>query len=373
VHSASATASLIPIEQRRTVWDVASEVASLPDGKPEPPARRLHIPELDGATSHWQLALDAAQRALSAAGGSLPPSELAQRGRSLAHERQETARMLARLAQLTGVRPLPWLSSVPMSTNMLGLPAGVHACLFDLDGVLTDSAALHAWAWGEVFDEFLMRLSERVGWHYIPFDRVADYRAYIDGRPRLDGVHAFLNSRGIRVPEGRLGDSAPAETARGIAKRKGEVLARGLLERGVIALTGARRYLEAVGHAGLARAAVSASTSMSPMLELAGLATLLEDSVDAEDMRAEGLRARPAPDLLLAACRHLGVRPEEAVTFTHSGAGVAAGHAAGLTVIGVGDGTERELLESDGADRTVSSLSALLDTPLLGTPSQGRP
>jgi beta-phosphoglucomutase-like phosphatase (HAD superfamily) len=282
------------------------------------------------------------------------------------------ATMLARLAQVTGVRPFPWLSSVPMSTNMLGLPAGVRACLFDLDGVLTDSAALHAWAWGEVFDEFLVRLTERAGWHYIPFDRVADYRAYIDGRPRLDGVRAFLESRGIQVREGRLGDSPQAETALGIARRKGDVLARGLRERGVIALAGARRYLEAAGHAGLGRAAVSASTSMSPMLELAGLATLLEDSVDAEDMQAEGLSARPAPDLLLAACRHLGVRPEEAVTFTHSGAGVAAGHAAGLTVIGVGDPAERELLESVGAERVVASLSALLDAKLSAIASDGR-
>lgn len=280
--------------------------------------------------------------------------------------------MLARLAQVTGVRPVPWLSSVPMSTNMLGLPAGVHTCLFDLEGVLTDSAALHAWAWGEVFDEFLMRLSERAGWHYIPFDRVADYRAYIDGRPRLDGVHTFLNSRGIRIPEGRVGDAAHEETALGIARRKGEVLARGLRERGVIALTGARRYLEAAGHAGLSRAAVSASTSMSPMLELAGLGTLLEGVVGAEVMRAEELRARPAPDLLLAACRHLGVRPEEAATFTHSAAGIAAGRAAGLTVIGVGDGTDRELLESAGAERVVASLSALLDAKLLAIASNGR-
>jgi len=272
--------------------------------------------------------------------------------------------MLVRLARETGVRPLPWLSPVPVTAGMLGLRPTVRACLFDLDGVLTDSAALHAWAWGEVFDELLMRLSERAGWHYIPFDRHADYHAFIEGRPRLEGVHAFLQSRGIRVPEGRLNDPAQAETALGIARRKGEVLARGLRERGVSALEGARRYLEAAGHAGLARGAVSASTSMSPMLELAGLATLLEDSVDAEVMRAEGLRARPAPDLLLTACDRLGVRPEETVTFTHTGAGIAAGHLAGLEVVGVGAGTEGKLLRSAGGERIVSSLRELLDPEL---------
>ncbi|MGZ4417671.1 MAG: hypothetical protein ACXVRV_05805, partial [Gaiellaceae bacterium] len=111
--------------------------------------------ELDTAGSHWQLALDRAQRALSAAGGLLPAPELERRQRELARERQETAKALRRLANVTGVRPVPWLSPVPVTTKMLGLPATTRACLFDLDGVLTDSAVLHAWAWGEVFDEFL--------------------------------------------------------------------------------------------------------------------------------------------------------------------------------------------------------------------------
>ena len=129
-----------------------------------------------------------------------------------------------------------------------------------------------------------------------------------------------------------------ADTACSLARRKGEALAGRLRQHGVTALGGARRYLEAAGRAGLKRAVVSASASTLPMLELAGLATLVEDRVDADVIRAEGLRARPAPDLLLAACRRLGVQPEETVTLTHSAAGVAAGHAAGLTVIGVGEG-----------------------------------
>ena len=323
--------------------------------------------ELDTISAQWQLALDAAQRALGAADGTLPAPDLAQRRRELVGERHETEMLLARLAQITGVAPMPWLSAVPVSSKMLGLPVTVSACLFDLDGVLTDSAVLHAWAWSEVFDEFLLRLNEKTGWHFIPFDRDADYRAYIDGRPRLEGVHAFLGSRGIRLPEGRLDDPAQADTAHGLAKRKGEVLARGLRQRGVTALDGARRYLEAAGHAGLGRAVVSASASTLPMLELAGLATLVEERVDAEVIRAEGLRSRPAPDLLLVACRRLGVSPDEAVTFTHSAAGVAAGFAAGVSVIGVGADPQGEVLQGFGAERVVPSLGALLDPRLSGS------
>jgi HAD superfamily hydrolase (TIGR01509 family) len=320
--------------------------------------------ELDSISSRWQVALDAAQRALEAAAGSLPPSDLGQRRRELVRERQQTAEMLARLARSTGVRSVPWLAPVPVSTKMLGLPGTVTACLFDLDGVLTDSAALHASAWGEVFDELLSRLSEKTRRPFVPFDPNADYRAYLDGRPRIEGVHAFLASRGIGLPEGRFVDPAGVDTAWGLANRKGDAVARGLRRRGVTALPGARRYLEAAGHAGIKRAVVSASTSTLPMLELAGLATLIEQHVDADVIRAEGLRSRPAPDPLLAACRRLDARPEEAVTFTNSPAGVAAGNAAGLHVVGVGDGAQRELLQGFGAEQVVPALHVLLDPAL---------
>jgi beta-phosphoglucomutase-like phosphatase (HAD superfamily) len=319
--------------------------------------------ELEKLTSHWQLALDAAERALGAAGGSVPATSLARRRRQLKEERQQTATTLAQLAQVAGVRPAPWLSPVPVTRKMLGLPAAIEACLFDLDGVLTDSGVLHAWAWGEIFDDFLLRLTEKTGWQFIPFDRGADYRAYIDGRPRLEGVHAFLDSRGIRLPEGRLDDPAEADTAYGLAKRKGEALARGLSRRGVTALPGVRRYLEAAGRAGLQRAVVSASASTLPMLELAALASLVDERVDADVIRLEGLRSRPAPDLLLIACRRLAVRPEDAVTLTHSAAGVAAGLATGLAVIGIG-GVQAELLRGFGAERVVPSLGALVDPRL---------
>jgi beta-phosphoglucomutase-like phosphatase (HAD superfamily) len=347
---------------RRTRGRVAPRRQPPPAATPQPPVR----PSLDALASGWQRALDADERALSAAAGSLSDGYLKQRRRELAQERRQTAELLVHVAQAKGVRPVPWLSPVPVTKGLLGLPTTVTACLFDLDGVLTNSALLHAAAWAKVLDEFLLQLAARTGWQFIPFDRDADYRNYIDGRSRLEGIHSFLESRGIRLAEGRPDDPAHAETAYALARRKGEMLARGLEQRGVTALPGARRYLEAAGHAGLKRAVVSASASTAPMLELAALSTLVDAFVDADVIRTEGVHTPPAPDLLLAACRRLEVRPEDAVTFTHSPAGVVAGVTAGLTVIGVGARPqEEELLSGFGAERTIRSLGVLLDRALV--------
>jgi HAD superfamily hydrolase (TIGR01509 family) len=310
--------------------------------------------DLDAVASRWQCALDAAERALLAARRSLPAADVEQRRRRLAAERLDAARELMCLGRAVGSKTVPWLSPVPVAPRMLGLPEGVRACVFDLDGVLTDSAVLHAAAWAEVFDDFLLRLSDRTGRYFVPFDPVADYRAFIDGRPRLEGIHTFLESRGIHSPEG----------ASWLARAKGEALARAMHRRHATAVAGTRRYLEAAGRAGLGRAVVCGSTTASAMLEQAGLATLVDACVDADTMRREGLRSRPAPDVLLAACRLLDVTPSDAVTFTHSPDGVAAGHAAGIAVVGVGDDAVAELLHGYGADPVVGSLRALLDRRL---------
>jgi len=322
--------------------------------------------ELDTVADEWQLALDGAAEALDAADRAYSDEERGRLLRGLAQERANTAMLLERLALSTGVHHVPWLSSVPIRPCLLGLGEDVRACVFDLDGVLTDSDLLHAAVWAEVFDDFLLRRAQKTEWQFIPFDRDRDYRAYIDGRPRLEGIHHFLRSRGIRLPEGRPEDSAGTETAYGLARHKSEALARGMHRRGVNAVPGARRYLEAVGRAGLGRAVVSGSMTVLPMLELAGLDTLVEVRVDAEQIKAEHLRSRPAPDLLLAACRRLGVSPGEAVTFAHNADGVAAGHAAGLAVVCVGvDEPARDRLLGFGADRVVCSLATLLDGRLL--------
>ena len=320
--------------------------------------------DLEALTTRWQRALDATESALDRADAVARNGDFRGGRAALARERKSTEDALARLALVSGIRPAPWLSPVPVTPAALGLDPSVRACLFDLDGVLTNSHAIHAHAWAEVFDEFLLRLSEKTGWPVIPFDPDADYRLSVDGQSRIEGVHRFLESRGIRVAEGRPGDPPAAATAWGLAARKGETLARGLRERGVAALAGSRRYLEAAGRAGLLRGVVSASTTALPMLELADLANLVEVRVDADVMRAEGLRSRPAPDLLLAACGRLGVEPAAAVTFTHSAAGVAAGHAAGLDVVGVATGGLADELVGFGAERVVPGLAVLLDRRL---------
>ena len=306
--------------------------------------------DLDPIAAHWQIALDSTQRALE--DSTRPPLQLdlGQEQRRLDEERRLTGELLERLAQVEGVAA-PWLSPVPVSRVMLGLPDHIEACLFDLDGVLTDSGMLHARAWAEVFDAYLLRLAEQTGWYFIPFDADLEYGAFLDGRPRFEGVRVFLTSRGL---------SPSADDVRMLAAHKAEVLERGLHERGVNALAGARRYLAAVGHAGLARVVVSASASTRPMLELAELGSLVDDHVDADVIRSGGLRSRPAPDLLLAACARVGVEPARAVTLTHTPAGIVAGRAAGLCVIGVAGGSSGELLRDYGAERVVDSLGRLL-------------
>lgn len=324
--------------------------------------------DLEPLTAQWQRALDAGDRALRAAGHELPSSYLGTCRRELTAERRQTTEALIQLARRRGLRSVPWLSPVPMSNRLLGLDASVEACLFDLDGVLTDSGSLHATAWGTVLDDFLLRLSGPVGWQFIPFDPDRDYRAYIEGRSRSEGVHAFLASRGIRIPEGGGGDPPDADTASGLAKRKGDAVVRAVEREGVTARPGVRRYLEAAGRTGLKRAVVSASASTIPMLQVSGLAPLIDSWVDAAVIAEEGVRTPPFPDLLLAACRRLDVRPDVAVMFTHRPGGVAAGRAAGMRVIGVGEAPQDELLLGFGADLVVPSLSALLDPAVAEMP-----
>jgi beta-phosphoglucomutase-like phosphatase (HAD superfamily) len=319
---------------------------------PEPAVPHV---DFDALALRWQLALDAGERALGAAGHELPAAELGWRRAALAHERQETVRLLTAAARATRARPLPWLPPGRITVEMLGLPPAVEACVFDLDGVLTDSGLLHAWAWGEVFDPFLLELSEETGRQFVPFDRAADYHAYIDGRSRLEGIQAFLESRGIRPA---------ARTAWKLAERKGETTARALQQRGVTALPAARRYLEAAGHAGLRRAVISASASTLDMLEVAELATLVDARVDAEAIHEAQLHTPPAPDLLLEACRRVGVPADRSVVFTSRPAGVAAGRAAGAAVIGIDAGRD-DVLQGFGAPRVVPGLAALLNPRLV--------
>src|SRR6266508_5689380 len=136
---------------------------------------------------------------------------------------------------------------------MLGLPPTIRACLFDLDGVLTQTATAHAAAWKEMFDAFLRARAAETGEAFVPFDPVADYRAYVDGKPRYDGVRSFLASRGIELPEGEPSDPPDAETVTGLGNRKNELVLALIRRNGVEAYDGSVHYVHAVRQAGLRR------------------------------------------------------------------------------------------------------------------------
>jgi HAD superfamily hydrolase (TIGR01509 family) len=312
--------------------------------------------ELDTVLDDWQFALDAAGRALSAAAHDFPADELHARRQRLAAERIETEHDLEALATYAGATHRPWLAPFPLHPSLLGVVDSATACIFDLEGVLTNGGALHATAWADVFDDFLLQLSGSTRRHFVPFDRVTDYATYLEGRPRLEGIHLFLQSRGIQIP---------LDDAYDLARRKSDALGRHMRELGVNALPGARAYLEAAGRARLGRAVVSSSTRTLPMLQLAGLATLVDARVDAEQIAAGELRSRPAPDLLLRACELLRVEPSDAVSFTHTPDGVAAARAAGVAVVGVAlDEPTRERLRAFGAEVATARLVNLLDRRL---------
>jgi len=328
------------------------------------PKAAPRLPNLDRLAERWQRALDAADSALAAEVGFLPRAELGERVHALTVERRQATRSLEQAAAAIG-RDAPWLSPVPVTRSMIGLPPNARACLFDLDDVLTNSGVLHAWAWSEVFDELLLRRASEAGTHFVPFDRSLDYRRYVAGRTRLEGIHVFLASRGIRIPEGRPGDPSDVDTAFALAARKSSALTRDLHGRVVTAVAGARRYLQAVGHAGLTRTVVSASANTALMLELAGLESLVDDIADAAVIERERLRSRPAPDVVLAACARLGVQPVDAVVFTREPPGIAAARAAGATAIAV-TSADPEMLAGYGPSRVVPSLGALLDRRIAG-------
>ncbi len=245
----------------------------------------------------------------------------------------------------------------------LGLPSNIRACLFDLDGVLTETATLHARAWQQLFDEFLRVRAAASGAPFVPFDLVRDFSAYVNGRRRADGARSFLASRGITLPEGNAGDPS-AETVQGLSARK-DILFHGLLRaEGVHAFPGSLRYVNAVRDAGLRRAVVSSSRSCRTVLMAAGLADLFEVAIDGVVAADRHLAGKPAPDMYLAAARALGVEPSEAAVFEDAPAGVQAGRAGRFGfVVGVDRGGQSSELRRRGADVVVRDLADLSDGP----------
>lgn len=246
----------------------------------------------------------------------------------------------------------------------LGLPPRVRACLFDLDGVLTPTAAVHASAWKEIFDGFLLGHAGRTGRAFAPFDASLDYRRYVDGRKRADGVRSFLASRGIALPEGAPDDPPTADTVHGLGNRKNELLLGRLAERPAGAYEGSVEYVRAVRSAGLRTAVVSASTNCREVLDAAGIEELFDARVDGIVAERDRLRGKPAPDTYLAAAAALGVAPDEAAVFEDAISGVAAGRSGGFAfVVGVDRTGQAAALRAEGADVVVPDLAELLDAP----------
>jgi len=245
---------------------------------------------------------------------------------------------------------------------VLGLPNSIRACLFDLDGVLTQTAKVHAAAWKEMFDAYLKERAAQTGGSFAPFDPAADYDEYVDGRSREDGVRSFLGSRRITLPEGDPKDPPSADTVAGLGNRKNEILLAMLRRDGVKVYEGSVRYLHAVRDAGLRRAVVSASKNAREVLVAAGIEDLFEVRVDGVVAEREGLKGKPAPDMFLAAADKLGVAPAQAAVFEDALAGVAAGREGNFgAVVGVDRVGQAGALRSHGADRVVSDLAELLD------------
>jgi beta-phosphoglucomutase family hydrolase len=245
---------------------------------------------------------------------------------------------------------------------MLGLPSTIQACLFDLDGVLTQTAKVHAAAWKEMFDSFLRTRAERTGEPFVPFDALKDYDEYVDGKPRYDGVRSFLASRGIALPEGDPSDPPSAETIAGLGNRKNDLVLALIRRDGVEAYDGSVRYVHAVREAGLHRAVVSSSANCREVLAAAGIEDLFEVRIDGLVAEREHLKGKPAPDTFLAGAHALGVRPSQAAVFEDALAGVAAGRAGRFGfVVGVDRVGQAEALREHGADLVVSDLAELLD------------
>jgi len=245
---------------------------------------------------------------------------------------------------------------------MLGLPDGIEGCLFDLDGVLTQTAKVHAAAWKEMFDDYLRARAQRTGEQFVAFDAGADYDEYVDGKPRYDGVRSFLQSRGIELPDGSPDDPPSAETVDGLGNRKNELVLK-LIERdGVEAYEGSVRYVKAARDAGLRRAVVSSSTNCRDVLQAAGIIDLFEEIIDGTVAHEQGLKGKPAPDTFLAGARALGLEARAAAVFEDAVAGVEAGRAGNFGfVVGVDRVGHADALRAHGADIVVKDLAELLD------------
>ncbi|MGE5358753.1 MAG: HAD family hydrolase [Bacteroidales bacterium] len=232
--------------------------------------------------------------------------------------------------------------------------AGACALLFDLDGVLTRTATLHAAAWKKLFDEYLAARATRTGEPFVPFQLIADYRTYVDGRPRYDGVQTFLASRGVVLPWGAPTDPATQETVCGLGNRKDTYFEASLKDQGVETFPQAIDLVRKARQRGLRTAVVSSSKNCAAILRAAGVSDLFDARVDGCEAERLGLPGKPAPDTFLEAARRLGVAPDCAVVFEDAISGVQAAKRGGFRVVGVDESGRGASLLEHGADIVVS-------------------
>ena len=236
----------------------------------------------------------------------------------------------------------------------------IDAVLFDMDGVITATARTHAAAWKQLFDEFLAAQASHQGPAFQPFDADDDYRRYVDGKPRYDGVRSFLASRAIALPEGDAADPPDADTVHGLGNRKNGYFLERLRRDGVEVYPGSLALLRALRAKGVGAAVISASRNAEHVLEAAGVLKLFDAKVDGRDADALGLPGKPDPAVFLEAARRLGVAAERAAVVEDALAGVEAGRRGGFAlVIGVDRTGHPDELRAAGADRVVRDLAEL--------------
>ena len=248
-----------------------------------------------------------------------------------------------------------------MAAVAYGLPDAVKACLFDLDGVLTQTATVHAAAWKQMFDDFLRAYAERAGTPFEPFDAYGDYDRYVDGKPRLDGTRDFLRSRHIDLREGTESDPPGTETIHGLSNRKNDLVLEKIRTDGVDVYEGSVDYVRKVRAAGFKTAVVSSSANTRAVLACTNIENLFDAVVDGVTAKQQHLAGKPAPDTFLAGARELGVKAAEAAVFEDALAGVAAGRAGEFGfVVGVDRVGQAAALREHGADVVVPDLGDLL-------------
>ena len=237
-------------------------------------------------------------------------------------------------------------------------PRDYDAVLFDLDGVLTKTASVHAAAWKKLFDGFLKQRAAATGEAFVAFDIDADYRRYVDGKPRYDGVAAFLESRGIALPFGAVEDGPGAGTVHALGNLKDRYFMEQLEEHGVEPYETTISLVRAFRAQEIKTAVVSSSINCAAVLEAAGIAQLFEARVDGAEIIRLSLNGKPAPDAFLEAARRLKVEPARAVVVEDAIAGIASGRAGGFgCVIGVDRSAQSQALREAGADVVVTDLA----------------